>query len=809
MKLYTWRGPGYIDDPDTDLAGVGWILAEEWWPYQRPWFVTPPFAGYISGHSTYSSTAAQVLELITGDPFFPGGMRTMLCPQNTYLEFEAGPSQDVVLQWATYRDASDQCSLSRIWGGIHPPMDDIAGRHIGIEVGNDAVDLGNNLFNTDRPVVVSVTASHPVLNIADIGSTFSVTITYDKDMDQSVEPSIQFLVQNPLQGAAALVTSAWVDANNYVMIFELLPSEVRLYDIFMRVDDGLALNGLDQDVYLMARPFAIDTDRPTVLSITPSATLVNDAVASTGVFTLDVLVSERCNTDIAPALFWTGGNPSASLQFNAANSQWTSPTVYRATFPVVDANEELEGLGVIVNGLVDQANNAGNDQLVEDLLTIDTRNPVILTFDLNNDVLNQQNAGGLALVTNIAFDEPMNTTSGATFAFPDDNPVGSALFLNPGSTLWTSATTYQRAYNLLVTNEEFFNITVELVNFSDLAGNAPSITAFPQLFTIDTRRPDVVVSVPALPVVADAHVGPGGFHVDIVYNEPMNIAQTPLVQLTGAANLNGSLALSSSLSAWSDPLTYRAVFNVVDQNREVESVGVNVSFAQDASGNPQNAFSTTTLFQLDTRNPQVLLFTANTYLVSDAQVGEGGLTFAAVFDEPMDLLTTPTISFTADGDVGTALSLNEDQTMWLNTATHRTVYDVANAPVTITAIDVLLTDARDQAGNPVAPLAYPDFLSVNIGGVGMEELFGQSGMNIHPNPVTQDMMPFLTVERTMHRTDLMVFDGKGAMVFQQHLGTLNAGVHALGMTGLTPGIYTLRFAAEGVERSLRLLVMAP
>ncbi|HRH38170.1 MAG TPA: hypothetical protein PK760_07490, partial [Flavobacteriales bacterium] len=51
LKLYTWRGPSYITTPATDYAGVGWILAENWWPYQRPNFVTPPFSAYISGHS--------------------------------------------------------------------------------------------------------------------------------------------------------------------------------------------------------------------------------------------------------------------------------------------------------------------------------------------------------------------------------------------------------------------------------------------------------------------------------------------------------------------------------------------------------------------------------------------------------------------------------------------------------------------------------------------------------------------------------------------------------------------------------------
>jgi hypothetical protein len=53
---------------------------------------------------------------------------------------------DITLQWATYRDASDQCSLSRIWGGIHPPADDIPGRKIGIIVGNDAFGLAEQYF---------------------------------------------------------------------------------------------------------------------------------------------------------------------------------------------------------------------------------------------------------------------------------------------------------------------------------------------------------------------------------------------------------------------------------------------------------------------------------------------------------------------------------------------------------------------------------------------------------------------------------------------------------------------------------------
>jgi hypothetical protein len=147
IALLAWRGPTVIFDPETDTAGVGWILAENWWPYQRPSFVSPPFAGYVSGHSTFSRAAAELLTLFTGSPYFPGGLGEFVAPRNEFLVFEEGPSVDVHLQWASYRDASDQCSLSRIWGGIHPPADDLPGRFIGKIVGPDAFFEARRYFD--------------------------------------------------------------------------------------------------------------------------------------------------------------------------------------------------------------------------------------------------------------------------------------------------------------------------------------------------------------------------------------------------------------------------------------------------------------------------------------------------------------------------------------------------------------------------------------------------------------------------------------------------------------------------------------
>jgi hypothetical protein len=63
IAVYAWVGAPV--DPETETSGVGWIRAVDWVPYQRPTFVTPSFAGYVSGHSTFSRAAAEVL---TGRP---------------------------------------------------------------------------------------------------------------------------------------------------------------------------------------------------------------------------------------------------------------------------------------------------------------------------------------------------------------------------------------------------------------------------------------------------------------------------------------------------------------------------------------------------------------------------------------------------------------------------------------------------------------------------------------------------------------------------------------------------------------------
>ncbi len=132
-------------DPKTITTGAKWILAGDWVPYQLPTFVTPSFASYASGHSTFSRAAAEVMTAFTGSEFFPGGVSGYTIPAGS-LKNEKGPSTDVRLEWATYYDAADQAGQSRLFGGIHIQADDFTGRIIGSQCGKEAWALAQRYY---------------------------------------------------------------------------------------------------------------------------------------------------------------------------------------------------------------------------------------------------------------------------------------------------------------------------------------------------------------------------------------------------------------------------------------------------------------------------------------------------------------------------------------------------------------------------------------------------------------------------------------------------------------------------------------
>ncbi len=174
------------EDPENEVSGIDWILAQNWVPYQDDNFVTPAFAAYVSGHSTFSRASAEILSLMTGDSYFPGGLGEREFSVD-FLDFEDGPTEPVTLQWATYYDAADEAGISRLWGGIHIPADDFEGRIMGSAIGMRAFEKAESLFlanlirgdlNGDQEVTLLDVA--PFVDLL-VGGGYSLNADFDND----------------------------------------------------------------------------------------------------------------------------------------------------------------------------------------------------------------------------------------------------------------------------------------------------------------------------------------------------------------------------------------------------------------------------------------------------------------------------------------------------------------------------------------------------------------------------------------------------------------------------------------------------
>jgi hypothetical protein len=128
-KIKGWLGPG---------KGVGDIDGSQWIPYQEPTVVTPPFAEYPSGHSTFSAAASTIFNRFVGTDTFKVPLTVTVAAGKSTIEPGLVPAKTTVLKFSSFTDAGNQAGLSRRYGGIHFQDGDMNGRALGAKVG-DAV----------------------------------------------------------------------------------------------------------------------------------------------------------------------------------------------------------------------------------------------------------------------------------------------------------------------------------------------------------------------------------------------------------------------------------------------------------------------------------------------------------------------------------------------------------------------------------------------------------------------------------------------------------------------------------------------
>lgn len=606
IKLKAWRGPTYINDPDVDDAGVGWILAGNWWPYQRPTFVTPPFGGYISGHSTYSRTAAEVLTMITGSPYFPGGMGEFHAPQNQFLVFEEGPTEDVTLQWATYRDASDQCSLSRIWGGIHPPADDIPGRLQGIILGPEAVYKAEEYFGLPdmRPAkVLSVNVSDSLLTDADVSTAgFVVTVKFDEDMNTAIIPTITFPGDDPsatiqLNGDSC----TWTDAYTYVGKFNVANSSEVLNNIDLQVSLAQDPAGNDNVVYTAPGLFKVETENPTVTSLVASAPVVTPASTGTATFTLTATFSEDMDPAVTPLLSFPVEDPLAqSLVFNTDSSGWLSSTEYKFAYDATGASELLNDIDVMITGGADLVDNVQVNASYADFFDVNTMDPAVMSVVPSANVVADATVGSGTFTLDVTYDEDMDTTTTPVVNYTYDDPMANTLTLVSAG--WISLNHYKLTYDVADASETLSNVNIEISGAKDVVGNTQSLFGANHVFGVDTKNPTLLSINTNVGTITNVELGPAGFKMELNYSEDMDQNLDPIISFPAEDPLATTLSFNADSSGWISGSTYRACYDVAYGPEKLLNIDVEADLSADMAENSQQPYSVANRFSIFTED---------------------------------------------------------------------------------------------------------------------------------------------------------------------------------------------------------------
>src|SRR5687768_2654783 len=122
-EITGWAGPA---------RGYAILKGDAWHPYSPDTFVTPPFPGYVSGHSTVSAACAKALELFTGSDEY-GFVERRRAGVLTEPDWKCEKC-DVELPLPTFTMTAEMAGISRVMGGYHIQADNIEGLKLGRKV---------------------------------------------------------------------------------------------------------------------------------------------------------------------------------------------------------------------------------------------------------------------------------------------------------------------------------------------------------------------------------------------------------------------------------------------------------------------------------------------------------------------------------------------------------------------------------------------------------------------------------------------------------------------------------------------------
>jgi len=572
--------------------------------------------------------AERVVGLDTADFTVAGGTLTDLS------------SADGGLTWtATFTPDSNLSDATNVITLDNTGVMDLAGN-----IGSGTTDSVNYAIDTQRPTA-SIVVTDTALRA---GQSTTVTITFSEAVVGLT--TADFIVANAtlsnlttsdnITWTATLTPGANVtDATNLITL-----------DNFGYTDIAGNPGGAPTD----SNNYAIDTQRPTAISV-----LVTDTTLKAGQSTTVTITFSETVTGLDTGDFSVANGTLSNLSSSDGGLTWTATLT-----PDADVTDATNLITLDNTGYTDAAGNTGTGATDSNNYVIDSQRPTVSIVVGNTSL----SIGDSTTVT-ITFSEAV---TGLTIAdFTVANGALSNLSSNDGGVTWT-ATLTPSADVASPTNL----ITLANTGYTDTVGNTGSSPTDSNNYSVDTQRPTATI------VVNDTVLAAGETTtVTVTFNEA--ISGLTLANFAVANGVLSNLSTSDNIT-WTATLTPSS--NVTDTTNLVtlDNTGV-----QDTAGNAGVGTTDSNNYAIDTQRP-----TAGIVITDTALKAGQSTTVTITFSEVVTGLTTADFSV-ANGTLGN-LSSSDGGITW--TATLMPDADVTDATNLITLDNTGYTDAAGNTG---------------------------------------------------------------------------------------------------------------
>jgi hypothetical protein len=298
--------------------------------------------------------------------------------------------------------------------------------------------------------------------------------------------------------------------------------------------------------------------------------------------------------------------------------------------------------------------------------------------------------------------------------------------------------------------------------------------------------------------------------VDVQYDQVMDTTSVPLVSYQSPIPVV-TLSTNELLGGWMDETSYRFYLNVADLEEECPDVVFEINGARDINGNVQMSGSLESVVDIDTKKPRTALITANTYLINEEfTTAETQFQIVCLFDEAMNTSIEPSFTLISGEEPENLLTLNTEDSEWLNPFSYKLVYDVNPIAVNIFNIGVSLSAASDLAGNEMLIYSEESLFSINLNPAsdGIQTESG-SFYTVFPNPLKSGNNLNINLPVKSKKNLIEIFDASGKSLILNNLseGKLSDGKFVISTAGLSSGIYTMRVTSDERSEVVRLVVV--